>query len=558
MKKHVLQLTKAKRLLSLKHPSLSLLSALLVLSVLFLLPGCSSEKIGEEPTEEAETTLNLDEVTRGNDSSDEAVQAILTSMLGDNRDPDAIIYDLVFASVVDSRLCNYTVIDSDVISSTGEIHPITDQDTTVSVYVKYRGGECYFDFTVLSADEASYTLLENAADDLLHNTDNVRGNITLLSATGVSDDISIQWTSSNTDVITDKATGDDGSIPAGVVTRGDEDTSVTLTAVLTYGDYTITREYEMNVIAKPEEVEYPYYVYTYFQGNVYGTGESQNIFMATSEDGFFWEALNNDKYILEATEGTGGVRDSFLLRSAEGDHFYLIGTDLDANGGDWAAYGNEGSRNICVWESDDLVNWTEERLVPLAAEGANCMWAPEATYDPTTGEYVVYWAGGVNGTPKQIWYAKTRDFYTFTEPEVYRAYDTCTYIDTTMIEYEGTYYRFTKNENELTIFLETSDAVLGDFTMVKEEIAGETGVEGPAIYQVYGEETWVLYMDGYANDNSGVGYFPLIADSLEDLQTGNFRRLESDEYEMPLGAKHGSFVPISQTEYDALMNAWGN
>ena len=127
-----------------------------------------------------------------------------------------------------------------------------------------------------------------------------------------------------------------------------------------------------------------------------------------------------------------------------------------------------------------------------------------------------------------------------------------------MIEYQGTFYRFTKNENELSILLETSDAVLGDFSLVKTRIAGETGVEGPAIYKINGEEKWVLYMDGYTGKNSGVGYFPLIANSLEDLKTANFVRMEKGTYKMPEGAKHGSFVPITKEEYDALMAKWGN
>jgi hypothetical protein len=281
--------------------------------------------------------------------------------------------------------------------------------------------------------------------------------------------------------------------------------------------------------------------------------------MATSQDGFHWSALNDNEPILKAELGTGGMRDSFLLRSYEGDHFYIIGTDLDANGGDWADYGNNGSKYIRVWESDDLVNWSEERLIEIAPENAACMWAPEAFYDDTTGEYVVYWATGLKGGDgKKIYYAKTRDFYTFTEPEIYKdVEDGITFIDTTMTEYEGTYYRFTKNENEISILMETSDSVLGDFKLVKTRIAGELGVEGPAIYKINGQEKWVLYMDGYAGDNAGVGYFPLIADSLEDLKTANFRKLNADEYEMPEGAKHGSFVPITQEEYDALQAKWG-
>ncbi len=75
-----------------------------------------------------------------------------------------------------------------------------------------------------------------------------------------------------------------------------------------------------------------------------------------------------------------------------------------------------------VWESTDLVNWSEQRMVEVARDDAGCTWAPEATYDEKeTGEYIVYWASRVaeDGYGKQrVYYAKTRDFYTFTEPEV--------------------------------------------------------------------------------------------------------------------------------------------
>lgn len=401
--------------------------------------------------------------------------------------------------------------------------------------------------------------LKETAEELLHNTENVRGNLDLVVTAGEDDDVTVTWKSSDTSVITDAATGDNGEIPAGVVTRGDEDRKVTLTATLSYEGETLETTFDVTVVKRAEEKEYSAYVYTYFQGNVTGNGESQHIHMAVSSDGLFWSALNDDQPILKAELGTKGARDSYLVRSPEGDRFYLIATDLDANGGDWASYGGNGSRCIRVWESDDLINWSEERLVEIAPENATCMWAPETTYDTVTGEYVVYWASGLkDGTGKQIWYAKTRDFCHFSQPQVWKAVENgITYIDTTMTEYNGTFYRFTKNENELTILLETSDTVLGGYDLVKTRIAGESGVEGPAIYRINGEEKWILYMDGYAGENTGVGYFPLIAESEEDLKNANFRRLDTAEYEMPLGAKHGSFVPVTEEEYQALLDKWG-
>lgn len=523
----------------------------------------TKENTTEETTEEKSTeeeSVDLSNITYDNDSTDASVQEILQIMLGENESADKIVNDLTFDKYINKTLISYEVIETDVLNKKGEIVSDLTVARDVTVIVDNKETKLYFKFTVLSGEDAAPYKIDQLSTVLIHNQDNIRGNITLPTTAGDNDEFQISWACDRPDIISMEATGTNGEIPAGVVTRGAQDEKVTLTATFTLGNYTTTRDYELTVKAKPAEKEYSAYLYTYFRGNIYGNGESQHIHIATSQDGFFWTALNDNEPILTAELGTKGVRDSYLIRSPEGDHFYLIGTDLDANGGDWADYGNNGSRYIRVWESDDLVNWSEERLILIAPENAACMWAPECIYDESTGEYVVYWATGLKGGDgKKIWYAKTRDFYTFTEPQIYKDTENgITFIDTSMIEYQGTYYRFTKNENELSILMETSDSVLGDFSLVKTRIANEFGVEGPGIYQINGEERWVLYMDGYADKNSGVGYFPLIANSLEDLKNANFVRMDEADYEMPAGAKHGSFVPITQEEYDALQAKWGN
>ena len=42
-------------------------------------------------------------------------------------------------------------------------------------------------------------------------------------------------------------------------------------------------------------------------------------------------------------------------------------------------------------------------------------------------------------------------------------------IDSTMIENDGTYYRYTKNEMNGTIMIDKSDAILGEFTTVESD-----------------------------------------------------------------------------------------
>ena len=71
-----------------------------------------------------------------------------------------------------------------------------------------------------------------------------------------------------------------------------------------------------------------------------------------------------------------GVRDPFIIRSPEGDKFYLIATDLKINGGNgWDAAQNSGSQSLMIWESTDLVNWSDQRMVEVSAKiEAGCTW----------------------------------------------------------------------------------------------------------------------------------------------------------------------------------------
>ena len=248
------------------------------------------------------------------------------------------------------------------------------------------------------------------------------------------DGVSIAWTSSDNNIIT--STEVDGK-PAGVVTRGESDQKVTLTAVFSKdGQDSVTKTYEVTVKAKAPEVsedDYVGYLFVHFIGNEAAASHEQTYF-SISEDGLNWSELNGGNAVLTSDIGESGLRDHFIARAPEGDKYYMIATDLSIyhNAGNWAGAGGSGSHGIVVWESDDLVNWSEPWIAEIAPENAGCTWAPEFIYDETTGEYVVYWSAtsielDENGEVAQeyenhtIYYAKTRDFRTFTDAQVYHS-----------------------------------------------------------------------------------------------------------------------------------------
>ena len=398
--------------------------------------------------------------------------------------------------------------------------------------------------------------------------DDIRGNVTLKKET--SNGTKISWKSSDESVISTKETANENydAVPAGVVNRpSDADKKVTLTATFTRDGESTDKTYELTVkkaAKKLTEADMKGYFFTYFAGEGYGDGEQ--IYFASSRDGLNWNDLNENKPVLTSNLGEKGVRDPYIIRSHEGDKFYMIATDLKINGGNgWGAAQTNGSKSLMIWESKDLVNWSEQRMVKVNSDKAGCTWAPEATYDEKTGEYTVYWASKTsddNYGKQKLYYSKTRDFYTFTEPKVFIEKNQSS-IDTTITynEADGYYYRYTKNEgssnNELnaktkTIFIERSKTLLnGDWEHISSDsLNANQWVEGPTMFKFIGQNKWCLLLDNFG----GGGYYPVVT---EDLSSGVFTKPES-AYKMPSRARHGTPIQITNEEYNAVMKKWGD
>jgi beta-xylosidase len=413
-----------------------------------------------------------------------------------------------------------------------------------------------FDVTVLPAfDDKSAT--EQAAEALtVHNLDDVRGNLTLPhdGAYGTA----VTWSSAEPDVID----------ADGVVHRpahGAGDTTVELTAAVTKGDAKATRVFTAKVPELPAKQSLKGYMFSYFTGE--GTSDGEQLYFALSKgnDPLKWRELNDGKPVLTSTLGEKGLRDPFIIRSPEGDKFYQIATDLRIYGnGDWDASQRTGSKSIMVWESTDLVHWTNQRLVKVSPDSAGNTWAPEAFYDAKRGEYVVFWASKLydndahsGSTYNRMMYATTRDFYTFSEPKVWidRGYSV---IDSTVIQHDGTYYRLSKDERNNTsstpnskfIFEEKSDSLLDTSWDAVAEGIGKgamNAAEGPLVFKSNTEEKWYAFLDEFG----GRGYIPF---ETTDLASGAWT--PSTGYDLPAKPRHGTVLPVTQAEYDRLLRAY--
>jgi len=98
---------------------------------------------------------------------------------------------------------------------------------------------------------------------------------------------------------------------------------------------------------------------------------TEQIYFVISRDGRTWTSLNEGQPVLVSKLGEKGVRDPFLLRAhdgGKGGKFVIIATDLSINlNRDWGRAVTKGSKSIVVWESTDLVKWSEPGFeIPLS------------------------------------------------------------------------------------------------------------------------------------------------------------------------------------------------
>ncbi|GEL95829.1 immunoglobulin-like domain-containing protein [Cellulomonas composti] len=472
-----------------------------------------------------------------------------------------------------------------VVSTTGAVTRPTaaqgDATVTLTATVTRGSASATHDFvvTVVALPDDEGLLAEDLAAIAVPNLEDARGNLTL-PVTGANGSTFV-WSSSDPSVV--DATG--------VVTRpahGEPTATVQLTATGTHGVVTDTRTFTATVPALPAALDTDAYVFTYFEGESTADGESIYLGASQGDDPTAWDDLNDGEPVLTSSFGELGLRDPFIMRSPEGDKFYLLATDLKIYpGGSFSTAQQTGSTYIEVWESTDLVHWSDQRHVKVSSDFAGNTWAPEAFYDDDLGAYVVYWASNLYPTTttagrsytttyNRMMYATTRDFVTFSEPQPWIDVKRGTglgMIDATVVKDGDTFYRFVKDEGSMTVRQERSTDLLATVSgtlpttsspdsgwqLVKERVGvGQanpwggtfTQGEGPTAFQANDGDSWYLFIDQPSYHN-GRGY---MAFTTTDIASGTWTSLP--DAELPSSPRHGTVLPVTQAEYDALLTAY--
>lgn len=294
------------------------------------------------------------------------------------------------------------------------------------------------------------------------------------------------------------------------------------------------------------------------------TPDGEQVYFGISRDGFHWEKVHDGAPILWSYLGERGVRDCTVIRCHDGK-YRILATDLSLSYRyhregklDWPRISRTGSKCLSMWESEDLVHWSPQRLLELGDEDFGCLWAPDVIFDEKRGEYVIHWSSTHRENDfgnMAIFCCRTRDFRQFTKPELLYRKEDSGVIDSAIYEEDGKYYLFLKSDaNPERIILLSSDDIHGPYRRVpafdESMLAIEAGLYEGATAVRLADGRWCLFLDYYGVPGAGQGYVPFLADS---LASGKFVRADR-EFRFPYGYKHGTVIAISEEEYHRIRN----
>ncbi|HEY8780355.1 MAG TPA: glycoside hydrolase family 43 protein [Mucilaginibacter sp.] len=275
---------------------------------------------------------------------------------------------------------------------------------------------------------------------------------------------------------------------------------------------------------------------------VYMDGKSEDLRYCASTDGYHFTSVNNGDCILKSTLGGNILRDPQIILDQRGT-YHLITT----NG--WKG------RSFAIWDSQDLINWKNERLITASLEQADKTWAPEAIYDTINDDYVFYWTSSINQARGSwaIYYSTTKDFENFSTASILMNSDNII-LDADIVKYQpDKFFMFYRYKNQ--IWKKTATSVTGHYG--DSTLVVDANVEGPYVYQV-GQGKWNMIWDYYGGNQGRYG----MAESTDLvhwkwLTTKSFPYY-NDTVSFPQGVRHGAVIQIATSQLKQIHDYYNN
>lgn len=305
---------------------------------------------------------------------------------------------------------------------------------------------------------------------------------------------------------------------------------------------------------------------------------------ALSRDGLHYHDLLCGDSIFSAFEMAkieGGTRDAYICRKIDGSGYLMVTTDMNNSmtkrmnkGGEWENFG------IDLLTSDDLIHWQSTSFdfrkgLSIFCDGADTsnpaykdfsticrVWAPQIIWDGdyrwedgTKGGYMIYYS--LLNRPEEgydrMYYSHTdRTFTRLTQPRVLIDWGYATIdADINWLDTDQQYHLMIKKEGgQPGLFTSASPTLLGPWPEPDDKdfvnFEGNKKCEGVSAFQIAGEDGWRI---GYIEYSSNPKNYRICK---ADKNMRNFS--DPHNIEGVNGPQHGSFLRLTQEEYERLQN----
>ncbi len=286
------------------------------------------------------------------------------------------------------------------------------------------------------------------------------------------------------------------------------------------------------------------------------------LYYSVSLDGLHWQRLNGGRPVSADYHGHASI-----AQGPDG-RYYLVG--------------NKGDDDplIRFWSSPDLIAWTPFASYRPDLHGIAGMdhalqriGAPKLFYDPPSRRFLLTWhtptVEGTRDDPERYWrsqrtlYVLSPDLKRFDgAPRRLFGWDMATIDTIVRPNGGGGYCAIVKDERYpsfewttgKTVRMSCAARLLGPYPPPGPSLSPNFR-EAPTLIRTPDDRSWLLYYEQYAGVSYGVSMAPRLGGPWFQVQ-GNSSVAEWDSFTMPAGTRHGSMLPISRAQYDAIVRAY--
>lgn len=321
----------------------------------------------------------------------------------------------------------------------------------------------------------------------------------------------------------------------------------------------------------PKEKDMAAYLMVYFKDDTHG------LYFALSKDGHTFTDVNNAKPIIagDTIAEQKGIRDPYIYRNPENGWFYMALTDLHIYGQnaghrttqwerDAKQYGWGNNRGLVLMKSPDLVHWSHtvlrvDKAFPELAD-IGCAWAPEMVYDEVQKKTMLYFTMHFGNGKNKVYYAYMDKDFTKLEtlPKVIFDYPKAgaEYIDADITKIGDKFHMFyCSHDGGAHIEQAVSDSIHSGYVYNATRIDPERrGCEAPTIYQLIGQNKWILIYDIYSIKPQNFG-FSETTDFVHFTDLGHFNEgvMKTTNFSIP---KHPAVIQITKKEAQQIAKNW--